>query len=247
MPASSRKRNKGKDRKARQKANKEESNRAAAREMWQDFCCSIECNHGCDMKVSDDHPVSAFVEQFIMNLSQKGMQVSQTLFDLFEKHPQVWNNEDYRRLAINILVRIGTNALLCEGYDTTFPLCIAHSVVVLEHYEHDGSGSMNSAWDNNSSISKRRDFEPDCSSIKRDVLKFYRKRTSCKCLKKMHLEARKTTPKMGLCWHCKDEGERAALSVCSQCMVRCMVRQYCSRKCQIADWPEHKIQCDMWR
>ena len=79
--------------------------------------------------------------------------------------------------------------------------------------------------------SKWIDLEPDSSSIRRDCLKFYRKRISCKCLKKMHLEARKSETKMGICWHCKAERERTTLSVCSKCMIR----QYCSRECQIAD------------
>ena len=62
-------------------------------------------------------------------------------------------------------------------------------------------------------ISQRRDMSIN-SSERRDVLKFFRKRTSCKCLKKMHLEARKTLPKMGICWYCKDESERTCCSIC---------------------------------
>jgi len=56
----------------------------------------------------------------------------------------------------------------------------------------------------------------------------------------MHSEARKTTPKLGLCWGCEKEVERTALSVCS----RCMIEKYCSRECQLADWRDHKEQCD---
>ena len=89
-------------------------------------------------------------------------------------------------------------------------------------------------------ISKNRDLESLLSSISRDILKFFRKRITCKCLKKMHLEARKSTPKMGICWGCDKEMERVSLPVCSQCMVA----QYCSRKCQVAVWPEHKKHCD---
>ena len=91
-------------------------------------------------------------------------------------------------------------------------------------------------------LAKWRDFQdlqPDVSSGRRDCLKFYRKRTMCKCLKKMHLEARKTLPKLGKCWHCKKEVERSALSLCSICKVM----QYCSRECQVADWPVHERIC----
>ena len=59
----------------------------------------------------------------------------------------------------------------------------------------------------------------------------------------MHLEARKTIPKMGKCFNCKVEKERVDLSVCN----RCMVMQYCSRECQVAAWPSHKLDCDVYR
>ena len=104
------------------------------------------------------------------------------------------------------------------------------------------SGSIYSSWNHHGSMIKRRDLEPDISNTWRDALKFYRKRTSCKCLKKLHLEARKNKPKMGLCWYCDKDMERVLLSLCS----RCMVSQYCSRECQVADWPKHESVCDQF-
>ena len=73
----------------------------------------------------------------------------------------------------------------------------------------------------------------------RDSLKFYRKRISCSCLKDMHLQARKTLPKLGMCRHCNVLNERALLMVCG----RCKIDQYCSRECQVAQWPAHQILC----
>ena len=83
--------------------------------------------------------------------------------------------------------------------------------------------------------------KPSCDKFA-DALKFFRKRTSCSCLKDMHLEARKTLPKTGICYHCKERKERTLLMVCS----RCRITQYCSRECQIADWSRHKVYCDEW-
>ena len=85
-----------------------------------------------------------------------------------------------------------------------------------------------------------RDIRENVSSGLRDALKFYSKRTPCSCLKSMRQEARKTIPKMGRCYGCKEEKERASLSVCS----RCMVTHYCSRECQVTHWPKHKRECD---
>ena len=247
MPASSRKRNKGKDRKAKQLAKKEGKDRADAHMMWKRFYGIKKCDHGCAI-ISDDHPVSSFMDDFFVNVFHNGnvsfdQVVSDSLKKLYQTHTLIWSNEDYRRLAISILLQIGTNLLLREGSSETeinWPLCFAHSIVILEHF--DGSGSIYSSWNLRCSVSKRRDLQPDISNTWRDVLKFYRKRVSCKCLKKMHLEARKNKPKIGLCWYCQKKMERVSLSVCS----RCMVRQYCSRKCQVADWSKHESDCGIY-
>jgi len=246
MPASSRKRNKGKERKAKQLAKKEENEKVKAHEHWRSFYSSKNCDHGHTLMISDDHPVSSFMDNFYINLLKRheemkplDLVVSETLRELFKSHVQIWNNESYRRLTIGILVRIGTDTLL-RGDDVVLwsgAVCLAQSIVILEHY--DGPGSINVALNCRRSISKRRDLEGDVSSITRDTLKFFRKRTSCKCLKKMHLEARKSAPKMGICWNCKAKRERNTLSLCS----RCMIFQYCSRECQLADWSAHERNC----
>jgi len=245
MPASSRKRNKGRDRKAKQLAKKEENERESARVFWRSFCStSVECNHGCDVILEDrlistyDHPISCFMDQFIMNLHYTETSLPDNMKDMFEKHPQIWKDESCRNTAINIFIHIGTNLLLrryCNAFYNT--LCIAKSILVLEHYN--GTGNIESVINERVVSLKSRDLRG--GNCMRDLLKFYRKRTTCKCLKKMHLEARRTLQKIGICWHCNGERTRAALSVCG----RCMVEQYCSRDCQIAAWPEHKGHCDI--
>jgi len=242
MP-SSRKRNKGKDRKAKQQAKKEESVRARAHEIWRSFYSITKCDHGCG-EMSDDHPVSSFMDEFYN--CNEGFTASINLKLLFQAHTHIWTNESYRKLAIDTLVRIGTNMIL-QGSPKTWPLCLAQSIVVLEHYKrcesyYDGSDDIGLAMRKRMVLSKWRDTQPEIITNERDALKFYRKRTTCKCLKKMHLEARKTQPKLGICWHCKDERERATLSVCG----RCKVDQYCSRECQLADWSKHKSSCDLY-
>jgi hypothetical protein len=241
MPASSRKRNKGKDRKAKQQAKKEESEKTDAHDFWRRFCGIIQCHHGCDSSIPDDHPVSSFMDQFIINAQNREMTVHQNLTNLFKSHRQIWNNESYRKLVLDILVRIGTNMYMSlKVTDASWPVCVAQAIIGLEHYND--TYDIFSIFNSRVVSSKWRDLSIN-SCERRDVLKFFRKRISCKCLKKMHLEARKTTPKMGICWHCKKEMERASLSVCS----RCMVWQYCSRECQVNDWPTHKSNCDNYR
>jgi len=241
MPASSRKRNKGRERKAKQLAKKEENDREFANKFWRELCCSSVCDHGYELVIpSDDHPVSSFMNQFIINAHHKGMTVQQNLRDTSETHTQTLNNEHYKTL-VGILVRIGTNMLLQEEVcDLSWSVCIAHCIVFLEHYN--GTVDIDSVINSRVVRSKWRDLRTKTSSSsgRRDALKFYRKRTSCKCLKMMHLEARKTMPKTGKCHNCDKQIERALLSLCS----RCMISQYCSRECQVAAWPEHEGNCD---
>ena len=238
MPPSSRKRNKGKERKAKREADKEENERLVAHRFWRAFCGSNQCNHGRDVMIPDDHPVSRFMDQFYINLIHNSMKVIENLKEIFKSHRHIWNNESYRKLVIDMLIHIGTNMLLREDSPLSWPSCVAQSIIALEHY--DGSDDIGLVINKRVVMSKWRDIKSDSGSSRRDCLKFYRKRTSCKCLKKIHLEARKTIPKVGFCWHCKDEMERVALSLCS----RCMIEQYCSRECQVAAWPKHKEDCD---
>ena len=242
MPASSRKRNKGKERKAKREAVKAEAIRADANRIWRRICNYKRCNHGCDVAtISNDHPVSSFMDQFYINLHYKGMTVGQTLREIFKTHTQIWKNGSHKNIVLDILVCIGTNMLLCEGTNVSSPIIIVQSILVLEHYVGTNDNIVDSV--NSRAVkSTLRNLECDVSSIKRDLLKFFRKRKSCKCLKRLHLDARKSTPKLGTCYGCDEEMERVLLDVCS----RCMIMPYCSRECQIAAWPEHERRCDVY-
>ena len=147
-------------------------------------------------------------------------------------------------MAINILVRIGTHFIDLLNLETIESLedikdlgaVISIAILVLENY--DGTDNVNGRV----VASKLRDIHWSGSSLERDMLKFFRKRITCSCLKDMHLEARKTLPKTGVCYHCNQEKERSLLMVCS----RCRIAQYCSRRCQVAGWPAHQRYCDVY-
>ena len=158
---------------------------------------------------------------------------------LLQKHQEVQNNDDYRKMAINILILIETNWLIDDG-DERFGADFPQGIMILENYGK--AGDYFSTVHSRDIATKRRNFLCGSTNVYRDLLKFYRKRITCKCLKKRHLEARKTMPKMGECNHCGEAKERRLLMVCS----RCMIVQYCSRKCQVAALPEHRGDCDIF-
>lgn len=258
----SRKRNKGKERKARAaklEAEKERESRALVRNTWILWARgmningqSIEiewCNHGISLVIpnEDDHLVANFMDAWVTyRVNPNNVHVGQYLRETFTTYQEVWDNERYREMAVNIFTAIGTNSLLSieRGLGGHESKCLATAIVILENYN--GSGDFDSVirsvLSNRAAATKMRDISGGGSSTsRRDMLKFFRKRITCSCLKKIHLEARKTLPKVGMCYHCGEEKERRLLMVCGKCKIS----QYCSRECQMAHWPSHKRRCDM--
>ena len=235
----SRKKNKGKERKAK----KVEVERTRKRNEWLLWATgdekvvgkTITCDHGCGAIPNDlDHPVLCFLDEFSGQDKNMGSLVdaSETI-----NGETVLNNSMYRKMLIDIMIRMGTNMLLLsEGkHDIIRALTLAKAIAMLERYVDVGSDILE-ALKNREVGRKMRDLN---SGSMRDGLKFFSKRVQCSCLKKMYQEARKILPKMDECLHCEKEFERVALSVCS----RCMVTQYCSRECQVAHWPTHGPYC----
>ena len=254
MPSSSRKKNKGRDRKAK----KAEAERVANYNTWQGWASGrnmgatgehVQCSHGLEATVPDiSHPVSSFISDYLLRDNVR---------DTLQANEEVWNNDNHRKLARDILVRIGATHLLDNEivmtviqdthlYGVSLAWGITTAILILENYdEMVGSLDVNYgvAKYNRIVASKDRDLgEKHSSKSNRDVIKFYRKRMKCSCLKKMHLEARKTQPKLGKCDYCNAEKERTLLMVCG----RCMIDQYCSRECQVAASLDHRSKCDMF-
>ena len=186
----------------------------------------------------ESHPVSIFLGKLLH---------SPSLMAMLRNDSQVLNNNINRELAVQMLIRMVATNLISNEDDLTLAWGMTIVILVLENYDETIgiSDAMNYglARYNRIVTTKSRDLgETAITKSRRDVLKFYRKRMNCSCLKKMHLEARKNKPKMGLCWHCGEEMERVHLYVCSQCTTR----QYCSRECQVANWSKHKIDCGIF-
>ena len=111
----SRKRNKGKERKAKQVEKKAETK---ARMVWEEWVHS-DCDHelGAIIPDNEDHPVSSFMDDFFINWLDKDIVCKyldyyqdigamQILIDTYDKHMKVWRNESYRKIVINILINL---------------------------------------------------------------------------------------------------------------------------------------------
>ena len=248
----SRKRNKGKERKAK----KEETEREEVRKLWQEWARGkapssrtvISCDHGrasihpllMIQPSNNNHPVSRFIDQFFLEIVQEKNQ--HRIKDLLQAHSQICNNDADRKLATDILIVIGVNNLLMypdgRNAQTVAGLTslIADLVLILENYTVDFDTTCLPR-----DVAKK--LKGICNHNIRDSLKFFRKRISCKCLKDMHLQARETLPKLGGCQHCGKVYERKCLYVCG----RCRISSYCSKECQIADSGLHRKECHKWQ
>ena len=119
MVSSSRKKNRGKERKAK-KVEIERAKRARVRDKWVSLVGNITCNHGyADLVPTDiDHPVVAFLNHLDMYINKGDYNIPEMMLASFNLHPRVWNDESYRGVAIDIMTSAGTNMLLLSRGDT---------------------------------------------------------------------------------------------------------------------------------
>lgn len=220
----SRKRNKGKERKAKKEEQKSKER------VWQSWAFG-ECKHGKNVLTTEGHPVTKYIDLFC-----SGESLYDRRTDMLQ-YPEVYNNASYRKMASDILVSMGTNFLRT---DCNVNACkeLARAILVLENYNE--ADSIDSASMNRVVATKIRELWCETITSKRDILKFFSKRIACSCLKDMYSHARQNIPKLGECFWCDEIEERSSLMVCG----RCRISHYCSRECQINGWRKHKPICD---
>lgn len=230
----SRKRNKGKERRAKAaQSAAERSSWWLGWARWNEHPRAAPCNHGCASIPDSGHAVYKFIDAFggfvqemkVRNSSE--LTASEKFANLCEEHLEVWDDSRMGKMAIDVMLRVGTNAILSgDDQDMTSSYTFSKGILLLEYYRSQcaTAATMTAAM---------KDRSAD-----RDIIKFYLKRTPCSCLKQKYSQAKKC-PKIGVCYHCKQKKERKYLMVCNGCNFA----QYCSQECQVGDWPNHKGLC----
>ncbi|KAL3775796.1 hypothetical protein ACHAWO_003126 [Cyclotella atomus] len=71
-------------------------------------------------------------------------------------------------------------------------------------------------------------------------VRFVHKRNSCQCLEELHSKLKQTTVRKTRCGYCGELKDSREIKEC----LGCKVNQYCSRDCQLADFPRHKEDCE---
>ena len=251
----SRKRNKGKERKAKKEAFAKSAKGMKQIIWWRSWATGRPgCNHGCVVPPFD-HAVAGFMDTFVeawngeSAFEEEWVQnnVNDALEATFEKHPDVWNDEVHRQMATGVLLSMGTNMILNSEDDYHIARRIGLTIVTLDCYEGTGDTTPLSRLAMRERLNDYQ-YATSVAMVKgvvfaagngRDLLKFYSKRLSCSCLTEKYKQARKTLPKIGQCFHCNQHKERSHLMTCG----RCKIPFYCSRECQVANVPMHKEAC----
>lgn len=235
----SRKRNKGKERRAKKEAR--------SGEWWRHWTIGdraesdVGCNHGCVVP-SRDHTVSRFMNTLDEELTRYRNDILTAMRNTFSKHSEVWNNAELRHMTSSVLLCIGTNLMLQKNpangdKPIRWGVTIAQAILLLECYGD--RGNFEDAY-NLADMKVHRSLPGHYGE--RDVLKFYSKRLACSCLNEKYKLARRTLPKLGRCEHCDTFMQREHLMTCG----RCKVPRYCSRECQVAEWPDHDEVCGIY-
>ena len=158
----------------------------------------------------------------------------QSAFDAtVKKFGEVWRDESKIRIIVENLVGDATVTLL-QGKVDDARIYASYSFFIQDA----------------SSVLINNDRQPNCTRVcelydadEHTLVSYLKKLIPCKCLDQKYKEVRSIS-KMTQCYNenCslpRGEVEQSKATCCS----RCRRATYCSRSCQVQDWPRHKIVC----
>lgn len=160
---------------------------------------------------------------------------------VMEEFEDVFEDSDKLGWLVSYFVYRSTNHIL-NGKDNDARWC-ASVARYFEFVRAESSHLLHGTKRMSQCVSKIGELR---SADEHTLVKFIRHRITCTCLDDRYKQVKSIT-KMGLCVNaqCSLPGrkvERKTMMHCSRC---CLVN-YCSRECQVADWPTHKTMCDRY-
>ena len=202
------------------------------------------CRHGCEV-LSKDDVCYKFVKQFEVELnvvyeSIKQISLSECFSATVDKlkaskeYDTIWDgSEEIQQKLQSLFINLGTNLLLKNQIDSTKLTGIVATFAITSFNNFSLVEAM--------AVSKSRNLLRDltCGCLY-DYIKFFYKRSSCQCLKKMYSRVR-SKPRLARCAYCKERKDRRGqLYLCSGCLHL----YYCNVECQEKHWPKHKPVCN---
>jgi hypothetical protein len=198
------------------------------------------CRHGCE-PISKDDICYQFVKQYEVEMNKVYDSMKEYLIDVHksaidrlranDQFSVVWDDEAIQKRLFPLFVSLGTNLQLKHGYQANIRACVVAIAAVCSQYNFD----VNEATKSRKSRALIRDLG---DGLEYDSVRFHARRVSCQCLKKMYSRV-KLLP-ISVCETCNVEMKRNRLYLCG----RCRYLTYCSVKCQRIDYTHHKSFCE---
>ena len=197
------------------------------------------CKHGCDALLPDDQKICEdFIAAFtaVCRSSQSGDLVER--FSTAEnatknEYPSVYSSK--LDTVVSILLCSGTEYILkkdkqAAGVAAMYASYFEEYIAVRVH-------------ETKATVNWTKTFEM-LGGDDHTIVSYLRKRIPCGCLDQRYKEV-KSMKKMGMCFNpsCSQPRSRAERSKMFYC-TRCGEANYCSVECQKADWKYHKQFCD---
>jgi len=238
----SRKKAKGKARKAAAKARAEEEFAAFMRFSLAKFKQSS-CTHGWNhAEYPDRHDCHNF-KWSVLDVFRRTKSISD-IFDAAEKaalqlqhkYPEIWKDPTILEWIASAFVSIGVEAIIREGDKYLYASSVAYSEWIHQYVACELHKSMPTVY------SAR--LNELIYADKRRIISYLKKRIPCWCLNSSY-NLVKNLPKHGLCCFSGCSHIKIELGRMWSC-EGCRREHYCSETCQAADWLHHSEDCKVW-
>ncbi|KAL7549768.1 hypothetical protein ACHAWF_013031 [Thalassiosira exigua] len=197
------------------------------------------CRHG---SINPSHfPICApFIQSFFdthdVVLDGTTTSVFKAMEMNYAKYPHILKDDSLRQTTKSMFLQFAIDRILSAGYDSEGPTdsaLFAGGIIALESVARGHVCDIVPAKLKNAEIH---------AGGERAAIKFLSKEAPCACLKKKFQDELKEKPKMSFCTMCSKRVETTRLKVCSKCNLI----QFCSKECQRLAWPEHKKFCKQY-
>ena len=210
------------------------------------------CKHGLEESNTTSFECNNFIDTFfqffsenILRLTNPGSTAKLTadaLSEAYNKFPEAVNNESNREIVKKNLVYNGVSSLLGISGQSIMASSCAIALLYIDSYDPSCPIPSGQPDDRDAKVWVRNlDILSGC--CQRSLVKFFVNSSPCNCLDEVYAQIKSTTPKMGKCMGCNQIFERTAIFICTGCERV----TYCSKPCQIANVPKHKLLCKLWQ
>jgi hypothetical protein len=201
-----------------------------------------ECTHGF-IAFPDGHVCKKIVDELVQVMQLRGGNdfqcIANVLFSI-HAHAEALEDEDNSKWIQSYFVAQGTKHILDENDKVARLFAFLAGAIEQVHMAMADKGSDFGKLQGIAEILTAVDCR---ATDDRTIISLFKKRIPCQCLDEKY-ERVKSQKKTGRCYNKQctlplRTAQRNKMMTCSQCRMV----HYCSRECQVVDWPKHRKDC----